>query len=151
MLQFARLNQRRSPVAQLVEQPAVENRGHLAERRSYGDRRQYLINAVRKRRKDIRRKALEYKGSRCEHCGYDRCMEALEFHHLASARKDFGISSKGYTRSWEKIREELDKCVLLCANCHREVHSSLQPPQETVVEHRVNSGKPTSWKPIREP
>ena len=61
-------------------------------------------------------------------------MEALEFHHLTSTKKDFGISSKGYTRSWEKIRAELDKCVLLCANCHREVHSSLQPPRETVVE-----------------
>lgn len=61
-------------------------------------------------------------------------MEALEFHHLASARKDFGISSKGYTRSWKKIQEELDKCILLCANCHREAHSTLQPPRVTVGE-----------------
>lgn len=115
----------------------------MAERRPYRDRRHYLINAVRKRRKGMRRKALEYKGARCEECGYDRCIEALEFHHLASDRKDFAVSSTGYTRSWNKIREELDNCVLLCANCHREVHSSLQPPQETVVEHRVNSGKPS--------
>ena len=61
-------------------------------------------------------------------------MEALEFHHLDSTHKDFGISSKGYTRSWTKISEELDKCLLLCANCHREVHAGLQLPQETVVE-----------------
>jgi hypothetical protein len=61
-------------------------------------------------------------------------MEALEFHHLESLQKDFGISSKGYTRSWVKIREELDKCVLLCANCHREVHTGLQLPRVTVVE-----------------
>ena len=67
-------------------------------------------------------------------CGYDRCVEALEFHHLDSSRKDFGISGQGYTRSWRRIREELDKCVLLCANCHREVHAGLQLPQETVAE-----------------
>ena len=106
----------------------------MAERRLYADRRTYLIDAVRKRRKLIRQKALEYKGARCEMCGYDRCVEALEFHHLTSGTKDFGISSKGYTRSWVKIRQELDKCMLLCANCHREVHSKLQLPQETVVE-----------------
>lgn len=106
----------------------------MADRRTYADRRNYLIDAVRKRRKTIRDKALAYKGGRCQRCSYDRCAEALEFHHLTSAQKDFGISSKGYTRSWEKIRAELDKCVLLCANCHREVHSSLQPPWETVVE-----------------
>ena len=106
----------------------------MAERRTYADRRNYLIDAVRKRRKIVRFKALTYKGGRCQRCGYDRCMEALEFHHLTSTKKDFGISSKGYTRSWDKIRAELEKCLLLCANCHREVHSSLQPPRETVVE-----------------
>ena len=106
----------------------------MAEHRTYADRRTYLIAAVRKRRMTVRHKALTYKGGRCQRCSYDRCAEALEFHHLTSAKKDFGISSKGYTRSWEKIRAELGKCVLLCANCHREVHSSLQPPRETVVE-----------------
>lgn len=106
----------------------------MVERRTYADRRNYLIDAVRKRRKIVRFKALTYKGGRCQTCGYDRCMEALEFHHLTSTKKDFGISSKGYTRSWDKIRAELEKCLLLCANCHREVHSSLQPPRETVVE-----------------
>jgi hypothetical protein len=57
----------------------------------------------------------------------------LEFHHLETSRKDFGISGKGYTRSWSKVSEELDKCMLLCANCHREIHAGLQLPQETVV------------------
>ena len=51
-------------------------------------------------------------------------MEALEFHHLDSSQKDFSISEKGYTRSWLKVREELDKCALVCANCHRELHAS---------------------------
>ena len=78
--------------------------------------------------------AIDYKGGRCQLCGYNRCPEALEFHHLETSGKDFGISDKGYTRSWKKIKEELDKCILLCANCHREVHTGLQLPREIVVE-----------------
>ena len=59
-------------------------------------------------------------------------MQALEFHHTDSDGKDFGISAKGYTRSWEEVRKELDKCILLCANCHREVHEGItQLPRET--------------------
>ncbi len=91
--------------------------------RTYTNRRLYLINAVRKRRKKIRQMAVEYKGGRCENCGYSRCIDALEFHHRDSSKKDFSISEKGYTRSWVKVKEELDKCVLLCANCHREFHA----------------------------
>jgi len=93
------------------------------DKRTYGDRKQYLIKAVHKRRKKIRQMAVEYKGSKCERCGYDHCIEALEFHHEDPSQKDFGVSSQGYTRSWKRVQEELDKCVMLCANCHRELHA----------------------------
>ena len=102
--------------------------------RTYADRRQYLIEAVRKRRQKIRRMAVEYKGGKCEICGYARCPEALEFHHKEDVNKEFGISDKGYTRSWAAVQRELDKCVILCANCHREVHVGLQLPRVTAVE-----------------
>ncbi len=78
--------------------------------------------------------SIDYKGGKCEICGYSRCPEAMEFHHLDHKEKEFGISDKGYTRSWERIRSELDKYILLCANCHREVHSELQLPRGIVVE-----------------
>ncbi len=123
-----------SPVAQQAERVAVEKMNLKRDKRRYKDRREYLIDAVQKRRKKVREMAIKYKGAKCSKCGYDRCYEALEFHHLNSNRKDFGISDKGYTRSWAKIKEELDKCVLLCANCHREIHLGLQLPRETVVE-----------------
>ena len=97
----------------------------MKEKRKYSDRRQYLIRAVHKRRKKIRAMAVEYKGGKCVRCEYDRCTEALEFHHTDPVQKDFSISSKGYTRSWKRVQEELDKCVMLCANCHREVHAEL--------------------------
>ena len=95
------------------------------DKRTYSDRRKYLIRAVQKRRRKIRLMAVEYKGSKCSICSYDRCLDALEFHHKNPAQKDFSISEKGYTRSWESVKKELDKCVMLCANCHRETHSKL--------------------------
>jgi len=114
------------------------------EKRRYVDRRQYLIAAVRRRRKKIREMALEYKGDKCKRCGYSRCLEALEFHHTSSSRKDFSVSSKGYTRSWKRVKEELDKCILLCANCHREIHvqNSAASDGNIGVKNGVNSGKP---------
>ena len=106
----------------------------MGDSRTYKDRREYLIQAVRKRRRRMRKKAIDYKGGHCQICGYSRCSEALEFHHLDSSRKEFGISDRGYTRSRKRVAEELDKCYLLCANCHREVHNGLQLPREIVVE-----------------
>ena len=121
----------------MVEHPAVIKGGlnDVTDNRQYSDRKDYLVAAVRKRRKEIRQRAIEYKGGRCQVCGYDHCSEAMEFHHLNSNEKDFGISQKGYTRSWGKVKMELDKCIMLCANCHREVHAGvLQLPREIVVE-----------------
>ena len=81
--------------------------------------------AVQKRREKTKELLVEYKGGKCEICGYDRCVEALEFHHINPDEKDFGIGQKGYTRSFEKNKAEVDKCILVCANCHREIHNGL--------------------------
>lgn len=79
-----------------------------------------MIEAVAKRRRKVKLLAIESKGSKCEICGYCKYAGALELHH-AFGKKEFGLGEKGYTRSWKKIKEEIEKCVLLCANCHREV------------------------------
>lgn len=116
--------------------------------------------AVQKRRDLLKLKALEYKGGKCEICGYDKNYAALEFHHLDPNEKDFGIASDGYTRSWENTKEELDKCILVCANCHRELHNPtwnkegfqdrldsykkkeiLNIPSKEELEQRIYSGK----------
>lgn len=96
----------------------------MSDKRTYADRREYIIKAVAKRRKTIRLKAIEYKGGCCSRCGYDKCKDALEFHHIQD--KSFGISETGNPRSWEKVRLEIEKCILVCSNCHREIHSQLQ-------------------------
>ena len=97
----------------------------MVDSRKYSDRRQYLIRAVHARRKKVRQMAVDYKGAKCEVCGYDRCSDALEFHHNNLSDKNFGISAKGYTRSWKEVAKELDKCMIVCANCHRELHAKL--------------------------
>ena len=84
------------------------------------------IDAVRKRRLKVKLLSLEYKGGCCEKCGYNKCIEALEFHHINPEVKDFEVSGNGHCKSWETIKKELDKCLLLCANCHRELHASLE-------------------------
>lgn len=63
------------------------------------------------------------RGGRCERCGYDRCLAALEWHHRDPTAKEFALND-GATRSLERMREEVAKCDLLCANCHREVHDA---------------------------
>lgn len=82
-----------------------------------------LSESVQRKRYRIKEKSVEYKGGKCQICGYNKCIDALEFHHLDPTQKDFGIGSKGYTRSWNKVKQELDKCICVCANCHREIHS----------------------------
>lgn len=94
------------------------------EKRTYSDRRQYMVQAVAKRRRRVKEMAIEYKGGKCLLCGYCKYVGALELHHV-NGKKEFGIADKGYTRSWEKIRAEIQKCVLLCANCHREVEGGV--------------------------
>ena len=92
---------------------------------SIKERRIKNVTAVMKRRSKIKQLAIEYKGGQCYLCGYDRCASALEFHHIDPKEKSFGISQEGTTRSWEIVKNELDKCVLLCSNCHREVEAGM--------------------------
>lgn len=79
---------------------------------------------LRKRRKDRKEKAVAYKGGRCQKCGYSKSLKALEFHHRDMRKKDFVISAVRIYVAWDKLVKELDKCDLLCANCHREAHDT---------------------------
>ena len=74
-------------------------------------------------RQIIKQWALEYKGSKCEKCGYNKCSEALEFQHKNPEEKDFNLSDRNLILDWQEIKKELDKCILVCANCHREIHA----------------------------
>ena len=75
------------------------------------------------------RKRSEYKlqaGGKCQICGYNKCLEALHFHHKTPSEKNFSISEAiwGVKKkiSDKEIKKEIQKCILLCANCHYEMH-----------------------------
>jgi hypothetical protein len=109
----------------------------MSYKRTYFDRREYLIRAVAKRRKVLKEQAIVYLGGKCCFCGYSRCNAALDFHHIDEKNKKFGLSKDGITRSWEKTKHELDKCVLVCANCHREIHAGLLQPSAVMLKGKI--------------
>lgn len=97
-------------------------------RKGRPDRLPYCQFCERKRAleaaRDFKKMCLDYKGSRCSRCGYDRCVAALDFHHLDGTQKAFNIN-KQRSLNFEKVKVELDKCIVLCSNCHREEHYRL--------------------------
>lgn len=84
-----------------------------------------MAKATSIRRLRLKKELVDIKGGKCQVCGYSRCLVALDFHHIDESTKDFELSQRYLTRSWMKIIDEAKKCVLLCANCHREVHFGL--------------------------
>ena len=68
-------------------------------------------------------------GNKCNLCGYNKTLRALEFHHIIPAEKSFQICD-GRTRSIEVDIQEVEKCILVCANCHREIHEGIQTEEE---------------------
>jgi hypothetical protein len=97
----------------------LEGRGYYRCGRCRGTR-------VSERRRRLKEVLVAEAGGRCQLCGYDRSVAALEFHHVDPATKAFGLAVGGLTRGLAACREEAAKCVLLCSNCHAEVESGVQ-------------------------
>ncbi len=78
-------------------------------------------------RKAIKKRLVEYKGGCCEKCGYKNCISALQFHHINPTEKDFNISTQLNLSDFNIsfYYQEVDKCKLLCANCHAEEHDKV--------------------------
>jgi len=76
----------------------------------------------KKRGNDRKRELVEMKGGKCMKCTYSKCLRALSFHHRNPSTKKFGLDVRNLTNhSWESIIKEVEKCDLLCSNCHMEV------------------------------
>lgn len=87
-----------------------------------------MPDGVQLRRGDFLAKIKKIRGGQCERCGYHTSIKALEFHHLDPNKKDFTISNDHF--KLEEALEETKKCVLLCANCHRELHDGVWKIEE---------------------
>ena len=87
------------------------------------ERKKGIAASVKRRRQKIRHDLIELHGGKCSKCGYSKCEAALEFHHKDPTQKHFSVATS--SKSWELIKEEADKCTLLCANCHRETHNGM--------------------------
>ena len=93
----------------------------MAETRTIEQRRDYL-NSYRAK---VRQKIKEYKLSKgCNKCGYNKNPNALQFHHT-DRNKEYQVARPG-TRCWKTVKKEIDKCIILCANCHAEEHYPFQ-------------------------
>lgn len=69
-------------------------------------------------------------GNKCNICGYNKTVSALEFHHINPEEKEYGLASMGTCHQLEKDLEEVQKCILVCANCHREIHDNFYTKEE---------------------
>jgi len=86
-------------------------------------------NKSRKHQKTVLRRSMKLQASKllggnCSLCGYNKCVDALEFHHKDPKEKDFKLSA-GNTMSWNEYKNEASKCILVCSNCHKEIHSKI--------------------------
>lgn len=79
--------------------------------------------AVVRAQKRKKQNAVDHFGGKCQLCGYSKCLDALEFHHLDKKIKEESPSYVILRWAWERAKEELEKCILVCSNCHREIHS----------------------------
>ena len=103
---------------------------------------------IKEMRKNNKLLALQYKGNICSVCGYNKCISALEFHHLNPEEKDFNFSRKPIL-NWEILKQELDKCILVCSNCHKEIESlkHTTPNNEEILISQDKDIK-ENWKPL---
>lgn len=99
---------------------------------------------VKKWRRDTKSRIIMIMGGCCQICSYSKTQTALELHHIDPSKKELSFGSiRANPRKWDKIFDELLKCILLCANCHREVHDGTTSlpekysiPDETLRDYR---------------
>lgn len=75
-------------------------------------------------------KLVEIAGGKCALCEYHRCQKALEFHHIDPSEKSFAVTGSASLKKFIEMVNEVRKCILVCANCHREVHAGLVTQEE---------------------
>lgn len=123
--------------------------GSMFDPKKYGKSAKMCASCVSNRRRwKVKLKCIEYKGGKCQTCGYSKCAQALDFHHIDPTTKSFTVSGHG-TKSWQSLQNELDKCVMLCANCHRELHAEETKHKVWYLLPDESAPRPPSKKSLR--
>ena len=87
----------------------------------------YSSERVKAWRNRTKEKMVEAMGGKCQCCGYDKCNTALAFHHIDPTQKDFSFGKiRANPKEWILVVEELKKCILVCHNCHSEIHAGVR-------------------------
>jgi len=94
----------------------------IIDRKYYLNHKNEIYARKQSRRKEIKEELVNFLGGKCKLCGYNKCSKALDFHHTREDKEEC-VSKLISNFSKKKILKEAKKCVLLCANCHRELHS----------------------------
>ena len=83
--------------------------------------------AVKRWRANTKDRMVKAMGSKCQCCGYNTCNNSLAFHHIDPKRKDLTFAdTRANPQKWNLIVEELRKCILVCHNCHAEIHVGIR-------------------------
>ena len=95
----------------------------VCQKKYYFNNRKNIRLQQREQRKQMKAKAIEYLGGQCQCCGFKKALSVLQFHHRDPTEKEAMWNT---IKNWpeEKRKKELDKCDLLCANCHNAFHAS---------------------------
>jgi hypothetical protein len=113
-----RLNLKRSPVR--YKKRNALSRKEIMDR-FYNKNKKEIYQRKRNRIRNYKRYLIDSLGGKCKICGYNKCMAALEFHHGEKNKENsLGVLIKDYSK--QKALKEANKCIILCANCHRELH-----------------------------
>lgn len=110
---------------------------------NYKNRSKCQSCTTRIRRYRTKMMAVEYLGGKCKKCGWTGNVAAFEFHHLDN-NKDFNIGNAS-NKSWAYVVKELDKCELLCSNCHRIVHTKFDKDKifmDAVMNYKKQKNSP---------
>ena len=93
----------------------------------------------------IKKELVKYKGGACSICGYNKNSAVLSFHHTHNPRQDnqkeYSINIRiGNRCSLESLKKEADKCILVCENCHREIHQKEIDKINKPIEEKYLAG-----------
>lgn len=107
-----------------LKKPKERKSREIIDKEYYDKNKKEIYQRKKERRNKISEELKTMLGGKCNRCGYKKCLSALEFHHN-KGKKEGHLSNLIKNSSKQKSLKEIKKCILLCANCHREVHAGL--------------------------